>query len=210
VSDVNRDVPPPTTTPSSKAATAATRGRQPIAYQSVPRDGGAVIDIDPQSGGVVIRVSYRYNRPWGLVIGFGIVALVPTAKIVYDVLVHKHSTMAPGLIAAAVLFALLALAAGLFGAGPPLHVIANAHELRVRGGPVNEDLDWRRDEVLAVTAEDLEQPAGRPPRISIVIEVRNDEYVTFPVATKQEQAAIVEALRGALKLPPPNASETRG
>jgi hypothetical protein len=36
-----------------------------------------------------------------------------------------------------------------------------------------------------------------------VVEFRDEEYAVFPVATKEEQAAIVQALRSALKLPPP-------
>ena len=194
---MNHDAPP--TNPPPARAPAATPRKQPIASPSVPRDGGTSIDIDPR-GGVAVRVDYHYNRPWGLVIGFGILALVATASILYDVLSYGRLTLGPGFVAGTVFVAVLALAAAFLGGVPPLHVTADARELRVRGGPLNEKLQWRRDQVLAVSAEDLDAPGGQAPRVSVVIEIRDDEYVTFRVATKQEQAAIVEALRGALKL----------
>lgn len=191
--DVNHDAPPTATPPTAASP------KQPIEYRSVPRDGGAVIEID-RDGGVAIRVTYRHKRPWGLIIGFGVLALAGTAFVLYDVFTHGRLTIGPGFIVGAAFVALLAPAAAFLGGVPPLRITANAEELRLRGGPLNECLDWRRDEVLAVTAEDLEPPNAHAKRISVVIEIRGDEYVTFPVATKQEQAAIVEALRGALKL----------
>jgi hypothetical protein len=180
-------------------ASASTRA--PLAYASFPRAGGAIIDIN--GDGVEIRITYYHDRPWGLIIGFGLVALVATVTIVYEATVHGRAS-GPGIIGAAVLFALLALAAGTRGTTPPLHLIANARGLRMRGGVFNETLEWRRDEIVAVTAEDLEIPHTNDRRISIVAEFRDDEYVTFPVATRQEQAAILQALQGALKLPTQN------
>jgi hypothetical protein len=196
VSDVDRDVPPAAPV---KAQPVAPPARQTLPYQSFPRPGSAVIDIN--SDGVEIRIGYYHDRPWGLVIGFGLVALAGTAKIVYDAIVHGRPSSA-GIIAGAMLFALLALAAAVRGSTPPLHLIANTRGLRMRGGVLNETLEWRRDEILAVAAEDLAIPHTNNPRMSIVVELRNDEYVTFPVATREEQAAVVQAMQGALKLTP--------
>ena len=196
VSDVDRDVPPAAPL---KADSAAASPRPTLPYQSFPRAGGAVIDIN--SDGVEIRISYYHARPWGLVIGFGLVALAATAKIVYDA-TRVGQRSGAGVIAGAVLFALLALAAAVRGATPPLHLIANTRGLRMRGGVLNETLEWRRDEIMSVAGEDLEIPQTNNRRISVVVEVRDDEYVTFPVATREEQAAVVQAMRGALKLTP--------
>ena len=178
---------------------ASTRGRETLGYQSFPRAGGAIIDIN--NDGVEIRITYHHNRSWSLVIGFGLVTLAATALIVYDSLAHRRWS-SPLIIAAAVLFALLAMAAAIRGSTPPLYLIANSRGLRMRGGVLNETLDWRREEILGISAQDLEIPHTKNRRISIVAEFRHDEYVTFPVATKQEQAAILQALQGALKLPP--------
>jgi hypothetical protein len=67
---------------------------------------------------------------------------------------------------------------------------------------LDETLAWRRDQVVDVVAEDFEPPHTNNRRTSVVIELRDDEFVAFPVATRAEQAAIVQALRGALNLPP--------
>ena len=172
-------------------------------FQSL-RPGGAAIDIG--ADGVSVRIPYVHDRPWGLIIGFAAVALVLTGKFLYDAKVHGRSTLGAGVIVGAVSFAILAIVAAIRGGTPPLHVIANSRGLRVRGGVLDETLEWRRDEVLAVSADDLEQPHTPTRRISIVIELRDDEYLVFPLATHEEQAAVVEALRGALKLPPPGAA----
>ena len=199
MSDVEREVPP--AAPGAAAKADGATSRTPLAYASFPKAGGAIIDIN--NDGVEIRITYHHDRAWGLIIGFGLVALAGTGLIVYDSLARGRWSN-PAIIAAAVLFALLALAASVRGATPPLQLIANARGLRMRGGVLNETLEWRRDEIVAVTAEDLEIPHTNNRRISIVAEFRDDEYVTFPVATRQEQAAILLALQGALKLPTTN------
>ncbi|MEA2708798.1 MAG: hypothetical protein QOF78_1399 [Phycisphaerales bacterium] len=166
--------------------------------------------IDLDSGGATIDITYRNQRVWGMVIGFGLVALAPTAKIIYDATIRPGSDPpSPVLIAAAVLFAMLALASGVRGHTPALHLVADPGGLRMRGGVLGEDLQWRRDEIVAVTAEDLEPPQVSSRRISIVIEFSGDEYVVFPLATREEQAAVVEALRIALKLTPPEPDRVR-
>jgi hypothetical protein len=158
--------------------------------------------IDFEDDGVSIRINYEQDRAWGLVIGFGILAAGLTGLIIYDSMAHGLSSARGGVVFGAVLCALLALAAAVRGGTPPLQLIASARGLEMHGGVINEDAEWRRDEVLAVTAEDLEQPQMNSSRISIVIEFRDDEFAVFPVATREEQAAIVQALRSALKLPP--------
>jgi hypothetical protein len=195
VSDVDRDVPPA----AAVKADSTDSPRQTLPYQSFPRPGGAVIDLN--NDGVEIRISYYHDRPWWMVIGFGLMALAATAKIVYDAIAHGRPSGA-GIIGGAVLFALLALAAAVRGSTPPLHLIANTRGLRMRGGVLNETLEWRRDEVVAVAAEDLEIPHTSNRRMSIIVELRNDEYVTFPVATREEQAAVAQAMQHALKLTP--------
>jgi len=199
VPNVDRDVPPPAAPPAQQNPASAS-GKRPLGYQSTPRTGGADIDF-AADGSVSVRVNYEHDRAWGLVIGFGVLAAGLTALIVYDTMAHDPSRARSGVIVGAVVCALLALAAAIRGGTPPLQVIASADGVRMQGGVINEELEWRRDEVLAVTAEDLEQPHTNNARISVVLEFRGDEFATFPVATREEQAAIVQALRGALKLP---------
>jgi hypothetical protein len=213
VADLDRNVPPPPPVPAQPVANtdaAATPARKPLAYQSYPKAGGAVIDMDPDGGNVHIRITYHHDRAWPLVIGFGLMSAAATAKLVYDGVTGGRGALAGdgGIIAAAVLFALLALAASVRGGTPPLQLLANPRELRMHGGVLNETLAWRRDHVLDVSAEDLEQPHTNNRRTSVLVELRDEEYLVFPVATREEQAAVVQALRGALKLPP--AGETRG
>src|SRR5688500_6561816 len=84
VPEVDRDVPPADPPPPQAAAAAAPpsaaadpgaeRAKQPLAYQSTPRPGGSLIEIAPD-GAAEIRICYDYERPWGLVIGFGVLAL---------------------------------------------------------------------------------------------------------------------------------------
>ena len=229
VSNVDRDVPPgpptqpqptqPTPTqplptqpqPAQPLPVTPTPPPRPLAYQPYPRAGGAVIDIEPAGNKVFIRITYHHDRAWPLVIGFGLMAAAATAKIGYDGLTGGRAALTGdgGIIIAAVLFALLALAASVRGGTPPLQLMANPRELRMQGGVLNETLAWRRDEILSITAEDIEQPHTNNRRTSVVVELRDEEYVVFPVATREEQAAIVQALRGALKLPPEQ-SEARG
>jgi hypothetical protein len=210
VPEVDRDVPPADpppprvdTVPAPAAVDAtAERPKQPLAYHSTPKPGGSLIEIAPD-GAAEIRISYDYDRPWGLVIGFGVLALGLTVFIAYEAIRHGRGAVSGGVVAAAVLLALLALAAAVRGGTPPLHLVASADGLLMRGGVMNETLEWRRDEILAVTAEDLEVPHASDQRISIVVEFRDDEFAVFPVGTHEEQRAIVQALHGALRLPPP-------
>jgi len=206
VSDVDRKVPsaaPPGQHQRTSETTAAS-AKPSIGYQSQPRAGGAAIDFD--SDGVSIRITYHHDRAWGLVIGFGILAAGLTGFIIYDSLVHGFSSVRGIVIVAAVMCALFALAAAVRGGTPPLQIIATSRGLRMHGGVIGEDLEWRRDEILSVVAEDLEQPHTLNRRMSIIVEFRDDEYAIFPVATREEQAAIVQALRSALKLPEASAS----
>ena len=219
MADLNRDAPPPAPAPAPAQpasaagdAAAATTPRKPLAYQAYPKAGGAVIDIDPDGAKVYVRITYHHDRAWPLVVGFGLLAAGATAKVVYDGVVAGRAGLAGdgAIIVAALLFALLALAASVRGGTPPLQLLANPRELRMQGGVLNETLAWRRDHVLDVIAEDLEPPpyAGETRR-SVVIELRDEEYVVFPVGTREEQAAIVQALRGVLKLPSPTSTDTR-